>query len=108
MYHIHYCVHVHTGWRYTVSAEFKEYFIDFQDSFGQLFETLRETVQSLVVLNSLKRYFCRQAYKAHKQEGTLVSKVHKQGALDTSSQASLQSVTVMLINSSLQKIGKTA
>ena len=23
-----------------------------------------------------------QAYKAHKQEGTLVSKVHKQGALD--------------------------
>ena len=30
-----------------------------------------------------------QAYKAHKQEGTLVSKVHKQGALDTSSQASL-------------------
>ena len=26
-----------------------------------------------------------QAYKAHKQEGTLVSKVHKQGALDTSS-----------------------
>ena len=30
-----------------------------------------------------------QAYKAHKQEGTLVSKVHKQGVLDTSSQASL-------------------
>ena len=35
-----------------------------------------------------------QAYKAHKQEGTiaattLVSKVHKQGALGTSSQASL-------------------
>ena len=30
-------------------------------------------------------------YKAHKQEGTiaLVSKVHKQGALGTSSQASL-------------------
>ena len=23
-----------------------------------------------------------QAYKAHEQEGTLVSKVHKQGALD--------------------------
>ena len=33
---------------------------------------------------------CMQAYKAHKQEGTLVSKVHKQGALlGTSSQASL-------------------
>ena len=30
-----------------------------------------------------------QAYKAHKQEGKLVSKVHKQGALGTSSQASL-------------------
>ena len=30
-----------------------------------------------------------QAYKAHKQEGTLVSNVHKQGALGTSSQASL-------------------
>ena len=30
-----------------------------------------------------------QAYKAHKQEGTLVSKVHKQGALGASSQASL-------------------
>ena len=30
-----------------------------------------------------------QAYKAHKQEGTLVSKVHKQGTLGTSSQASL-------------------
>ena len=30
-----------------------------------------------------------QAYKAHKQEGTLVSKVHKQGALGTPSQASL-------------------
>ena len=30
-----------------------------------------------------------QAYKAYKQEGTLVSKVHKQGALGTSSQASL-------------------
>ena len=30
-----------------------------------------------------------QAYKARKQEGTLVSKVHKQGALGTSSQASL-------------------
>ena len=30
-----------------------------------------------------------QAYKANKQEGTLVSKVHKQGALGTSSQASL-------------------
>ena len=35
-----------------------------------------------------------QAYKAHKQEGTiaattLVSKVHKQGALGTSSKASL-------------------
>ena len=30
-----------------------------------------------------------QAYKAHKQEGILVSKVHKQGALGTSSQASL-------------------
>ena len=29
-----------------------------------------------------------QAYKAHKQ-GTLVSKVHKQGALGTSSQASI-------------------
>ena len=29
------------------------------------------------------------AYKAHKQEGTLVSKVHKQGALGTSSRASL-------------------
>ena len=26
-----------------------------------------------------------QAYKAHEQEGTLVSKVHKQGALGTSS-----------------------
>ena len=25
-----------------------------------------------------------QAYKVHKQEGTLVSKVHKQGVLDTS------------------------
>ena len=59
MYHIHYCVHVHTGWRYTVSAEYKEDFIDLQDSFGQLFETLCETVQSLVVLNSLKRYLCR-------------------------------------------------
>ena len=30
-----------------------------------------------------------QAYKAHEQEGTLVSKMHKQGALGTSSQASL-------------------
>ena len=30
-----------------------------------------------------------QAYKAHEQEGTLVSKVHKQGALSTSSQAVL-------------------
>ena len=30
-----------------------------------------------------------QAYKAYKQKGTLVSKVHKQGALSTSSQASL-------------------
>ena len=29
-----------------------------------------------------------QAYKAHKQEGTLVSKVHKQGALSTSSHIS--------------------
>ena len=29
-----------------------------------------------------------QAYKAYKQEGTLVSKVHKQGALGTSSQVS--------------------
>ena len=34
-----------------------------------------------------------QAYKAHKQEGTLVSKVHKQGALGTSSQASLHLVS---------------
>ena len=30
-----------------------------------------------------------QAHKAHEQEGTLVSKMHKQGALGTSSQASL-------------------
>ena len=42
-----------------------------------------------------------QAYKAHKQEGTLVSKVHKQGALDRhiSSQASLhQWLTACLTN----------
>ena len=31
--------------------------------------------------------------KAHKQEGTLVSKVHKQGALGTPSQASLHITT---------------
>ena len=30
-----------------------------------------------------------QAFKVHKQEGTLVSKVHKQGTLGTSSKASL-------------------
>ena len=30
-----------------------------------------------------------QAYETHKQEGTLVSKVHKQGTLGPSSQASL-------------------
>ena len=40
-----------------------------------------------------------QAYKAHKQEGTLVSKVHKQRALSTSSQASLHSgCTAFLTN----------
>ena len=35
--------------------------------------------------------------KAHKQEGTLVSKVHKQGALGTSSQASLHISSCMII-----------
>ena len=53
-----------------------------------------------------------QAYKAHKQEGKLVSKVHKQGALGTSSQASLHQWLhdncriIMLINSRLQQIEK--
>ena len=42
-----------------------------------------------------------QAYKAHKQEGTiaattLVSKGHKQGALSTSSQASHASISAWL------------
>ena len=38
-----------------------------------------------------------QAYKAHKQEGRLVSKVNKQGALGTSSQASLHQSGCMII-----------
>ena len=46
-----------------------------------------------------------QTYKAHKQEGTLVSKVHKQGALDTSSQASLhQVVHVLVTRAALEKL----
>ena len=50
-----------------------------------------------------------QVYKAHKQEGTPVSKMHKQGALSTSSQASLHqwlhdNCKIMLINSKLRKI----
>ena len=35
-----------------------------------------------------------QAYKAHKQEGTLVSKVHKQWTLGTSSQANLELISI--------------
>ena len=35
----------------------------------------------------MSKHLAYMAYKVHKQKGTLVSKVHKQGALDTSSQA---------------------
>ena len=40
--------------------------------------------------------FSIQAYKANKQERTLVSKVHKQGVLSTSSQASQNKLVTAL------------
>ena len=47
---------VPAGSRYTVSAEYKRDFINLQDSFGRLFNSMCETVKLHVQVNDLKRY----------------------------------------------------
>ena len=46
-----------TGWWYTVSAEYKEDFIDLQDSFGNVFDSLCS--RSHVSVAALKEYLCQ-------------------------------------------------
>ena len=48
-----------TGWRYTVSAEYKEDFIDLQNGFGRMFDFSCVALQTHVSAAGLKKYLCR-------------------------------------------------
>ena len=54
---------VAAGWWYTVSAQYKEDFIELQDSFGNVFDglclALRTDLRSHVSVAALKEYLCR-------------------------------------------------
>ena len=47
------------GRRYTVSAEYKEAFVDLQDSFGKMYTSLCATLESQVSETALKDYLCK-------------------------------------------------
>ena len=50
---------VAAGWWYTVSAQYKEDFIELQDSFGNVFDCLCLALRSYVSVATLKEYLCR-------------------------------------------------